>query len=203
MKKLLFFVSIIFLSNISYAQIENGRVEISGSLTLGSFSTSYKSNDFSTETEGRLYLNTSIKAGYFFLNGFELEPEIYTYFLEKGKPSFLISTNLAYNYHIENTNFYPFILIGYGIGNSLPFITTTNAYLRTSEDFDIGCINAGVGLKYFFTNNVGIRAEYRYQNYTDKNEEHWDNHVYNNEYKIKLNSLLFGLSVILWNAQRL
>lgn len=200
MKRIVFFVLIILLANISNAQINERRVEISGSLTFGSFSTSYKSNTFSTEADGRVYLNTSLKIGYFLVKGFEIEPEIYTYFAEKNKPSFLFNGNLAYNHRIEETNFYPFILIGYGVGNSLPLITTINAYMRTSNEFNVGCLNAGTGIKYFISKNVGIRVEYRYQKYSDKNEESNGNYTYENEYQIKLHSFLFGLSVLLWKA---
>lgn len=187
MKKLLFFIVILFFANISFAQIHDNRFEISGSIMLGSFSTAYKTKGYSSNTEGKLYLNTSLKIGYFIFEGLEIEPEVYSYILEKSKPSFLLNCNLAYNYHIERSNFYPFILAGYGVGNSLPFLAT-NAYLRTSDKFDIGVLNAGAGLKYFITTHVGIRIEYRYQKYKDNIEEYSNGDTYKGEFDIKFSS---------------
>jgi opacity protein-like surface antigen len=69
--------------------------------------------------------------------------------------------------------------------------------MRTSNEFNVGCLNAGTGIKYFISKNVGIRVEYRYQKYSDKNEESNGNYTYENEYQIKLHSFLFGLSVLL------
>lgn len=198
MKKSFFFMLIVFTTSISFAQIDDGRFEISASGTLGSFSSINKSNYYTTyESEARFYLNTSIKLGYLFLNGFEVEPEIYTFIVEKGKPSFLISSNLVYNYHIKETKFYPFLLLGYGLGNSYPFLTTANAFIRMSDEFDVGCLNAGVGLKYYFNNNVGVRIEYRYQRYNDKTEEYFNNNIYKNEFILNLHSVLFGFSILL------
>lgn len=196
MKKSIFLLVLSFFTSLSFSQIEDGRFEISASGTFGSFSFVYKSNSYTDENEGRLYLNTSIKAGYIFFEGIEIEPELYTSIVEKDKPSFLISSNLVYNYYATKTRIYPFILAGYGIGNSYPFITTSNAFIRMSDEFDVGCFNAGIGLKYYLNDNVGIRAEYRYQRYNDKSEERWNNNIYNNKIILNIHSMLFGFSIL-------
>lgn len=153
MKSFIFLMLLVFSTSLSFAQISNGRIELSANGSLGSVSSSTNSY----EGEARAYLTTSIKAGYIFYQGLEIEPELYTLIAEKSKPSFLISSNLVYNKNISETTLFPFLLIGYGIGNSFPFLTTSNAFIRISNEFDVKCLNAGFGIKYYFNDNIGLR----------------------------------------------
>ena len=79
----------------------------------------------------------------------------------------------------------------------MPANDMTNAFVRMTDEFDVGCVNAGFGLKYYFTNNVGIRVEYRYQSYNSKIEEHFSNTVYKNEITLNMHTVLFGFSILL------
>ncbi|MDH7605232.1 MAG: outer membrane beta-barrel protein [Melioribacter sp.] len=192
MKKSFLIIFIIFFSYISFAQIESKRFEISASGSLGSVSSKSESGDYTYESEARLYFNSFIRAGYFLHGGFEFEPEFYTFLTEGGKPSFVVSANIAYNQQIGETKFYPFLLIGYGLGNSYPFLTMTNSYIRMSDEFDVGCLNAGFGLKYFINNSIAIRTEFRYQRFHDEIKGSF----YTQEHTIKINSLLIGFSIL-------
>ncbi|MBI5809354.1 MAG: outer membrane beta-barrel protein [Ignavibacteriales bacterium] len=192
MKSFIFLMLLVFSTSLSFAQISNGRIELSANGSLGSVSSSTNSY----ESEARTYLTTSIKAGYIFYQGLEIEPELYTLIAEKSKPSFLISSNLVYNKNISETTLFPFLLIGYGIGNSFPFLTTSNAFIRISNEFDVKCLNAGFGIKYYFNDNIGLRVEYRYQRYNDKIVENYNNTVYNYDLKLNIHSLLFGFSIL-------
>lgn len=197
MKKSLFFVSLLFFVTTSFAQIKDGKIEVSASGTFGSFSTSTVSNSYSYESEGKTYLSTSIKLGYHLISGFEIEPELYTYIIEKSKPTFVISTNVLYNYSIPDSKIYPFVLLGYGLGNSYPIIVIPNVFIRMSDEFNVGCFNAGVGLKYFINDNVGLRIEYRYQKYSHNDDMQLYNSTQNNQFNVKMHSVLFGFSILL------
>ncbi len=193
MKKSFLIVFILFLFHTSFAQINGRRFEISASGNLGSVSTISESGDYTYESEARLYFNTYIRAGYFLSGGFEFEPEFYTFLTERGKPSFVMSANFVYNHQIGVTKFFPFLLIGYGLGNSYPILTMTNSYIRMSDKLDVSCLNAGAGLKYFFNKNIAFRTEFRYQRFHDKLES---NIYTTSEFTEKLNSLLIGFSIL-------
>ncbi|MEJ5351428.1 MAG: outer membrane beta-barrel protein [Melioribacteraceae bacterium] len=193
MKKSFLIILALLFSQISFAQIEGRRFEISSSGSLGTVSSVSESGNYTYESDAKFYFNAFIRAGYFLYGGFQFEPEFYTFLVEGEKPSFVVSGNIAYNHKIMDTKFYPFVLVGYGLGNSYPFLTATNAFIRMSDKFDVTCLNAGFGLKYFFTNSVAVRTEYRYQRFHDKLEDSYSN----SEYTRKLNSLLIGFSILI------
>jgi hypothetical protein len=197
MKKTLFLVSFLLLATTTFAQIQNGKVEVSASGSFGSYSTTNKSNNYSYDSDGITYLNTSFRLGYHISSGFEIEPELYSLFMEKAQPSFVISANILYNHNIADTKLYPFLLIGYGLGNSYPLLVIPNAYIRNSNKFNVGCINVGLGLKYFLNDYVGLRVEYRYQRYSHSYDDQYYYNTQNGEYKINSHSVLFGFSILL------
>ena len=197
MKKSLFLVLLLSVVTTSYAQIKDGKLEISASGAFGSYSSTNISNTHSYDSEGITYLNTSFKLGYHITSGFEIEPELYSLFMEKAKPSFVISANILYNHNIADTKLYPFFLIGYGLGNSYPLLVIPNTYIRNSNKFNVGCFNAGLGLKYFINDYVGLRIEYRYQRYSHSYDDQYYYNTQNGEYKINVHSVLFGFSILL------
>lgn len=197
MKKSLFLVLLLTEVTTSFSQIKDGKFEISASGAFGSYSTTNISNNHTYDSEGITYLTTSFKIGYHIKSGFEIEPELYSLFLEKAQPSFVISANVLYNHNIADTKLYPFFLIGYGLGNSYPLIVFPNVYIRNSNKFNIGCFNAGLGLKYFINDYVGLRVEYRYQRYSHSYDDQYYYITRNGEYKINSHSVLFGFSILL------
>jgi opacity protein-like surface antigen len=68
----------------------------------------------------------------------------------------MINANLSYNFISERKSF-PFVLIGYGLSNSLP--TFNLPILNTG--LTAGVFNAGGGVEAFIADNVAIRVEYR------------------------------------------
>lgn len=196
MKKSLFYaLQLVLLVTTCYAQIQDGKFEISASGTAGSYSYTSKTNNRSYDSDAITYLNTSIKLGYYITGGLEIEPELYTLFMEKSKPSFVINGNVLYNFNIPETKLNPFLLLGYGLGNAYPLIVFQNAYIRSSDKFDVGCFNTGLGLKYFFNDNVGIRVEYRYQKFSYNDSNLFT--TSDTEYNINTHSVLFGFSILL------
>ena len=196
MKKSFFLVPLLLLATTAFAQIGKGKTEVSAGGSFGSYSTSNKTGSYSYDSEGITYLHASFKIGYYISDGFEAEPELYALFMERSLPSFVVSANFLYNFNITDTKAYPFLLIGYGLGNSYPLLVIHDAYIRNSDKFDVSCINAGFGLKYFFNDYVGLRAEYRYQRYSHTYDDRYYTGTQNGEYKVNAHSVMFGFSLL-------
>jgi opacity protein-like surface antigen len=197
MKKMFVVIIPLLFSSPIFAQTEKGNLELSISGSFGSFSQTSKSNDYTYEGESRLYLTTSLRVGYYFLDSFQFEPELFVYYSENNQPMYNINGNFAYNYNIPESSIKPFVLLGYGLGNSYPFLPSSGAFIRVKNDFNIGCFNAGAGIKVFVNKSVAIRIEYRYQRYDDKEQDNWNGNNYNNEVILNIHKVLFGVSFIL------
>jgi len=196
MNKYLFFILLLFLSVNICAQFEQGRLELSVSGSLGTFSNIYKSGDYISNSESRFYFTTTLRTGFFIFDSFQIEPELFVYLVEKNLPTYSVNANLAYNFSFHKSNIKPFVLLGYGLGNSYPFLLSSGSLMRVKNEFDIGCINAGVGVKTLVSENVAIRIEYRYQRYDYKEEKKSINSP-GNEYVLNIHKVLFGVSFFL------
>jgi len=150
------------------AQTEEGSWEFSLSSNFGltSQSTEYSSPYGTQESDGESegFLALAIRPGYYVVDGLVIEPEFLWTAIEGIPPSFSLSGNLAYNFHIEESNATPFILLGYGVGNAIPVFQ--RVYVRSSDEWDIPVLNAGAGVKFFVTDHVAFRLEYRFQQYS-------------------------------------
>ena len=192
---------ILLLMNICmYAQINGKRFELSFSGAFGEAKSSYEStsNTYSYTSEGEFhyYLFSSIRFGYLLNPNFEVEPELQILLLESIDPSYSINANLVYNIDIDSSRVKPFLLIGYGIGNTVPIYgSLINIDAYEGNKLSVNQFNAGLGMKIFVTNNIAIRTEYRFQQYSYKKD--YSNIKTTSKYTYYFHQLLFGVSFLL------
>lgn len=194
-------VMFLLLFNISVlAQTNDSKCELSTSGTLGFISVSHESTSptyhYSSDGEFHYYILTNFRFGYFLSANFEIEPEVQLLFLEDVDPTYSLNANIAYNFEIDSSNLTPFILAGYGIGNSVPIYgTLLPQEIYGTSDLAVNQINIGAGLKIFVSENIAIRTEYRFQQY--KYEKDYSNIDTVAKYTYSLHNLLFGISIFL------
>lgn len=151
------------------SQTQQGAWEFSVSGTFSSVTLSTESSGYSgTHTYGSDeaidYFSLLLRPGFYVIDGLEIEPEINWGAADRVPPSYSFSGNVAYTYLIPGTRLAPFALAGYGIGNGIPVLQRMME--RSSDEFDIGVLNLGAGLKLFAAKQVALRVEYRYQRYS-------------------------------------
>ncbi len=170
MNKILATVYLIFVCGSLYSQTQQGAWEISLSGNFGSASgsseTTTSSGTIKSESDAEEYLSMAIRAGYYVIDGLVVEPEFYWTAFEGSAPIFSLSANLAYNFHIPESHVTPFILVGYGTGNSIPLFQ--RLFFRFSNKLDISVLNLGAGVKVFLAEQIALRTEYRYQRFSQE-----------------------------------
>lgn len=183
------------ISSFVYGQSKQGDWELSLSGYLGSIKHSTKvtgpsyHRDYGGEAQS--YVVSALRTGYYFIEGFEFEPEITWTAQEHFPPALALSANISLNLNIPNSKVTPFLLIGYGYANGLPI--TQRLLGRESDQLDIGCFSAGAGLKIFVAAPVALRIEYRYQSYNQETS----NYGYSYESTTTFHTLLIGFSFLL------
>ena len=183
-----------------YAQINGKRFELSFSGAFGEAKSSYEStsNTYSYTSEGEFhfYLFSNIRFGYLLNNNFEIEPEVQILLLKGFDPSYSINANMVYNIDIDSSIIKPFLLVGYGIGNTVPIYGSLFSIIDCEgNNFSVHQFNAGFGMKIFVTNSIAIRTEYRFQQYSYKKE--YSNIKTTSNYTYYFHQLLFGFSFFL------
>lgn len=145
-------------------------------------------NSYSNSNGSTWYAALAFRPGLFIDYGFSVEPELFCGVSKGNSNAENISGNLCYNYGMGYSVVVPFVLVGYGIGNGVPF----NQPLRRETDNSTGVslVNAGGGLKIMALGGRALlRAEYQYQSFTVKYTNFTDH--------IHANRLLLGFSVLL------
>jgi hypothetical protein len=150
-------LSVIFLlTGNGLAQTEKGDKEISGSASFTLVS-EYGESSFNICVAGRM--------GFFITRHFELEPEVVISINNAGTPGYIFSGNLAYHL-TPDKKAVPFILVGFGISNTLPVLH--NVVVCGCEDETVKLFNAGVGVKVFVKKTIALRTEYRLNYFFDE-----------------------------------
>jgi len=166
----IFAVVVIASASTALAQTQQGAWEFSVSGSFASLSSKTESSGYggshTHESDAENYFSLLLRPGFFIIEGLEIEPEIYWGAASGVPPSFSVSGNLSYNLTIPGSRVTPFALAGYGIGNGVPILETLVS--RSSDEFNIGVLNLGGGLKIFVTKQVAFRAEYRFQQYSQE-----------------------------------
>jgi len=103
----------------------------------------------------------SSRVGCDVVKGLKLEPELMSVFASGLSPVYMFNGNVIYNF-ITNKRSIPFVLIGYGIANTFPFIN----WPLKEKDFNVGVLNAGIGVKIFLEKGPAFRIEYRFQKFS-------------------------------------
>jgi hypothetical protein len=169
----------------AFSQPEEKSWELSMSGMLGTISSSSGSSASSTFE----FIALDFRAGHFITENIEIEPEMQWLSTSDDKPLLSLSANMAYNFTLPNSTTTPFLLIGYGRTNSIPFINSL--IFRTTDKHDISIINFGGGLKLFASKNAIFRIEYRHQRFS-YTREYFSGET---EYTVKYNNIMFGFSV--------
>jgi opacity protein-like surface antigen len=134
----------------------------------------------------------SPRLGFFVNKGLEIEPEILFMVGSGADPVYMLNDNISYNF-ISKGKVVPFLLAGYGLANTVPFFNLP--LFRT--DFTVGVLNLGIGIKSFLTDDIAIRVEYRYQNFTGQKEITNSYYSYTEKVNTRIHSVQFGISILL------
>ncbi len=162
-----------------------------GARTELGLSASYQ-NYSSGSSSGKGALLLSPRVGFYVIEGLEIEPELLWMVAEGVEPTYMLNGNLSYNFKTEGKA-WPFILAGYGTANTVPFFNVP----MFRSGFSVGVLNLGAGLKYYVKEDVAIRMEYRYQKFSGEQTESYYGFSYTSKIDMKLNTVQFGLSVLL------
>jgi opacity protein-like surface antigen len=163
-----FVLGLLVITNVQ-AQFNKGDVELSFS---GSFSSmSYKSSGYD-DSESNTIFTLSIIPGYYFLDGFSVEPEIGVMKIDDDDAAFYLLGNLSFTHLLEGGRLAVFGRAGYGKSNSVVTPFGGSGFFRVSNGFDVDVINVGGGTKYLITDNVVLRAEINYRSHK-WNEDYW------------------------------
>jgi opacity protein-like surface antigen len=150
-----------------------------------------RSSGGSSESVGAFLLNP--KVGFYVFEGLELEPEMSFMFYSGYNPSYVLNANVSYNF-ISTANSTPFLLIGYGRANAVPFFNVPSM----SMDFGVNVLNLGAGTKVYLNENVAIRIEYRYQRFTGNHQNtYYSSYTFTETVDARIHTLEFGLTVLL------
>ena len=164
-----------------------------GSAIEMSLSGTYQHTSSGSGSKGTGAFIISPRVGFFVLKGLELEPEVVCMFSSLNDPVYILNGNVSYNF-ISGKRGVPFVLVGYGIANTIPFLGVP--FTRTS--FAIKVLNVGAGLKVFLKEDVALRVEYRFQTFTGEGEESsYGYYSYSHKVDIEVHTVQFGLSVLL------
>lgn len=115
-------------------------------------------------SESVLFANISAIPTYYLFGGIALDLEVSYLAAENDKPGMWFIGNLSYTHRVSDSKFAPFIRAGYGVGNAMSSFTGQQAYPEiVFDDFKVGILNSGIGLKYLLSDFVAFRSEFNYR----------------------------------------
>ena len=155
-------VSILTIS-ISQAQFQQGTIELSATAIAGSQTESLSGQGFPDRSESSTFAFLNASFGYYFIDGFSLEPQLGLLVLEGSAPSQSVLVNLSYSTRIADSNVALFGRAGYGMGNSFSFPSFGTVPVRVSTKWDVTVVNVGAGIKFLFSEVIAFRAEATYR----------------------------------------
>lgn len=205
------------LNVISFGQVDdslqsgifkNGDWELNFSASIGNLTSTRSSSSsgaygsYSDDKSTSLfYIQLGVIPAYFVTDGLSIEPEINVLIQSQegvdNKPSLSFLANLAYNFSIPEKKFAPFIRVGYGISNSIPYPSVIGELVRVSDDLKVGVINAGAGLKFLISEHLLFRTEINFRRFAYKVENNYSYYESSYDYKLTSISGIFGFSVLL------
>jgi hypothetical protein len=102
-----------------------------------------------------------------------------------------ISGNISYGYGMGYWPAVPFVLIGYGVGDGVPFYQPMSEETNLKSKTAVSVLNMGAGVKIMTLGGRGLfRLEYRYQAFTESLYRGGNRHVFGRR-------ILLGVSVLL------
>ena len=149
----------------------------------------------SSDQDAQSFLTLLFRPGLYIVDGLSIEPEFHWTAIEDAPPALSLSGNLAYTFRAPASTVAPFVLVGYGVANTVPVLD--RALFRLSKDMDISVLNVGAGLKLFLSESVAMRVEYRYQTYRQENTDSYGPFTETYKQTYRLHNVFFGFSVFL------
>ena len=187
MKTLLLLLAIGIATAFAPAQPREGKKL---EMTLSGSYQNYSSGSESQSTGAFLL---SPRVGFFVVGGLEIEPEVIALFASGADPVYNLNGLLSYNFPAVG-NAAPFVVIGYGIANTVPFFHVP----LTKMDFTVDVLNIGGGVKVFVTEDVALRLEYRYQGFSGQGSTvAYGFFSYTEKVDMRIHTVEFGFSVLL------
>lgn len=111
------------------------------------------------------YLSLSFRPAFYPIlgSGLAIEPELAVGATKGESPAFNITGNISYSLGMGYWPVVPFALVGYGMGDGIPFYQPMQRFLNTTLS-GIQIYNAGIGVKVMTLGGRALlRVEYRYQ----------------------------------------
>jgi|WetSurMetagenome_2_1015567.scaffolds.fasta_scaffold373770_1 opacity protein-like surface antigen len=198
-----FFCGLLLLTTTAFGQMKPGSLELSLAMNFNSLSTTteskYNGQSYKNESDAVSAFGLDLRFGVFAAPGLSIEPEFYMLAGQGDQPAFNLGGNLAYTFKIENSPVCPFVTVGYGIGNAIPFMQRLLG--RSTSDFDIAVLRAGGGLKVFVARSVALKLEYRYERYAYDHTETYYGMSASHSMTYNFHTVLIGFSVFLPEGQ--
>jgi hypothetical protein len=136
----------------------------------------------------------SPRFGFFIVEGLEIEPELALMLSSGGDPAYVLNGNITYNF-LSGGKSVPFLLAGYGLANTVPIFNVPWGQMG----FKVDVLNLGLGLKSYLQEDIAIRLEYRYQNFSGHGRPTYDLAFgsFTQEVNARVHSLQFGFSLLI------
>lgn len=142
-------------------------------LSLSADANSFSSSTYSFGQGDHQYISLDLRPAFYPVLGLGLaiEPELAIGATKGQSPAINLSGNLTYSYGMGYWPVVPFVLVGFGLGNGLPFYQPLQRYsFLTASGMQV--YNAGVGAKVMiFGGRALVRVEYRYQEFHAKSPQ--------------------------------
>lgn len=165
-----------------------------GFLPRWELSLSADANSFSVSSLGQgnhQYVSVSISPAFYPVLGLGLaiEPELAVGAIKGEPPAFNLAGNVTYSYGMGYWPVVPFVLVGYGTGNGVPFYQPMQRYGAATLS-SIEVFNGGLGIKVMTLGGRALlRVEYRYQAFYNRKSDPY--------IRIFARRLLLGFDVLL------
>ncbi len=186
MKLIAFLFTVALASSISFGQVNWDKTR---ELSL---TASYQNRSSGNSSGSTSSLLVSPRLGFFVVKGLELEPELLFMISTGSDPIYAVNGLASYNF-ISEKGTIPFVLVGYGIANTVPFFNVP--FIGTS--FRVGVLNLGFGIKARLSEDVWLRIEYRYQRYSGTGSVNpYIGYSYTQSIDSRINTVQFGLSYL-------
>jgi len=187
MKTLSFMIIIALAAGTSPAQPREGKNK---ELSLSGGYQNFSSGSSSGSSSAFL---VSPRLGFFVVKGLELEPEALLMLSSGSDAVYVINANVSYNFISLNKSV-PFLLIGYGRANTVPFFSVPLG----QTGFGVGVVNLGTGVKIYLSEDIALRLEYRFQKFYGEGETtSYGSFSYTEKVDTRIHMVQFGLSALL------
>ena len=205
MKHLIFIFVFCVSTVLSFAQFKKGDWELRWNGNAGKYDLKDRvtSGGPANETSlgSRLYMNGSLCAGYYIMDGVSVEGEFSLYAREGAALKKYFLFNLSYTHYLPKTGTAPFVHAGYGRGGGFifpdPYPSSSISFKSTA--WGVSVLNLGAGVKYILAKNIAATLElnYRSQSFDESQNGIYTDIVMVDTITLRTFGLLFGISVIL------